>query len=220
MGCPVAVNYRSDADAAKETLALVERAGSEGIVVEGDVSDASAVEAMFDHVEDALGRVAILVNNAGLRRDGLGLRITDEMWAEVVATNLTGAFACSRRALRSMIPSRWGRIVNVASVAGLRGSVGQANYAAAKAGLIGVTRTLAREVARKDVTVNAVAPGLVDTDLTSGLSERRRDELIAEIPAGRAGTPEEIAEVVAFLSSEQAAYITGAVVVADGGMTA
>lgn len=219
-GAAVAVNYRSDAEAAKETLALIERAGGEGIVVEGDVRDPAAIDVMFGRIEDALGPVGILVNNAGLRRDGLGLRITDGMWDEVIQTNLSGAFGCARRALRTMVRSRWGRIVNVASVAGLHGSIGQTNYAAAKAGLIGMTRTLAREVGRKDVTVNAVAPGLVDTDLTSGLPGRRRDELIAEIPAGRAGTTEEIAEVIAFLCSEEAAYINGAVVVADGGMTA
>lgn len=219
-GTAVAVNYRSSPDAAKDTLSLVQGAGGEGMVVEADVTATSAVVSMFDQVEEALGPVAILVNNAGLRRDGLGARITDDMWDEVVATNLSAAFACSRRALRTMIGARWGRIVNVSSVAGLRGSIGQANYAAAKAGLIGLTRTFAREVGRKNITVNAVAPGLVDTELTSGLSEARRTELISEIPARRAGTAEEIAEVVAFLCSEQAAYVNGAVVVADGGMTA
>ena len=219
-GFAVAVNYRERMDAAKETLALIEGAGGEGMVVEADVTERSGVPPLFDRVEDALGPVAVLVNNAGLRRDGLGVRMTDQMWDDVLATNLSGAFACSRRALRSMLRRGWGRIVNVASVAGLRGSPGQANYSAAKAGLIGLSRTLAREVARKNITVNVVAPGLIETDLTSGLSDGRKKELVAEIPLGRAGTPEEVAEVVAFLCSEQAAYVTGAVVVADGGMTA
>ena len=219
-GWAVAINYRSDAEAAKETLELVEAAGAEGIVVQGDVSRPDQVEAMFSHVEDALGAVGVLVNNAGVRADTLGARMSDEAWAEVLDTNLTGAFACCRRALRSMIRQRGGRIVNVASVAALRGSPGQANYSAAKAGLVGLTRSLAREVARTNVTVNAIAPGLIDTDLTISLTPQQRQQLVAEIPMGRAGTPEEIAHLIGFLCSDQASYITGAVLVADGGMTA
>jgi len=219
-GFEVAINYRSDAEAAKETLDLVEEAGAEGIVVQGDVSRLEEVEAMFGHVEDALGAVGVLVNNAGVRADTLGARMSDQAWAEVLDTNLTGAFACCRRALRSMIRHRWGRIVNVASVAALRGSPGQANYSAAKAGLVGLTRSLAREVARTNVTINAIAPGLIDTDLTISLTPQQRQQLVAEIPMGRAGTPEEIAHLIAFLCSDQASYITGAVLVADGGMTA
>jgi 3-oxoacyl-[acyl-carrier protein] reductase len=219
-GLPVAVNYRDRIDSAKETLSLIEEAGGEGIVVEADVTDRAAIESMFEQVEDALGPIGVLVNNAGVRKDTLGVRMSDDMWDDVLATNLSGAFACSRRALRTMIRERWGRIVNVSSVAGVHGSVGQSNYSAAKAGLIGLTRTLAREVARKNITVNAVAPGLVDTDLTNTLSEARRQELIAEIPMGRAGTSEEVAQLIAFLCSDDAAYVTGTVVVADGGMTA
>jgi 3-oxoacyl-[acyl-carrier protein] reductase len=219
-GFLVAVNYRTGIDAAKETLSLIEESGGEGIVIEADVTDRAAIESMFEQVEDALGPVGVLVNNAGVRKDTLGVRMSDDMWDEVLATNLTGAFTCSRRALRTMIRERWGRMVNVSSVAGVHGSVGQGNYSAAKAGLVGLTRTLAREVARKNITVNAVAPGLVDTDLTSTLSETRRQELIAEIPMGRAGTSEEIAQLIAFLCSDDASYVTGTVVVADGGMTA
>ncbi len=219
-GFAVAVNCRDRIDSAKETLALVEEAGGEGVVVEADVTDRTSIGPLFDHVEDALGPITVLVNNAGARRDALAVRITDQMWDDVLATNLSAAFACSRRALRTMLPRRYGRIVNVASVAGLHGSSGQANYSAAKAGLIGLTRTLAREVARKNITVNAVAPGLIDTDLTSDLSDERKKELVAEIPMGRVGTTEEVGQVVAFLCSEQATYVTGAVVVADGGMTA
>lgn len=219
-GFAIAVNYRDRIDSAKETLGLIEDAGGEGIVVQADVTDRAGVGPMFDHIEDALGPVGVLVNNAGVRRDTLGVRMSDEMWDDVLSTNLSAAFTCCRRALRTMVRERWGRIVNVASVAGLHGSAGQVNYSAAKAGLIGLSRTLAREVARKNITVNAVAPGLIATELTSGLSPEREKELVAEIPMGRAGTAQEVAEVISFLCSEQAAYVTGAVVVADGGMTA
>jgi 3-oxoacyl-[acyl-carrier protein] reductase len=217
---PVAVNYRARVDEAKETLSLVEEEGGEGIVVEADVTDPSRVEAMFDRVEDALGSVSILVNNAGIRSDALTARMSDEAWNEVVQTSLFGTFVCSRRALRAMIRARWGRIVNIASVAGVHGNPGQVNYGAAKGGVIGLTRSLAREVARKSITVNAVAPGLVHTDLTATLTDERTNEILSEIPMGRAGTPEEIAHLVTFLCSERASYVTGAVVMADGGMTA
>lgn len=219
-GHRVAINYRSSIEEAKETLVSVEELGGEGILVEGDVRDVSSIGSMFDHVEEALGPVGILVNNAGIRADGLAPRMSDDAWDEVISTNLTGAFGCSRRAARSMIRNGWGRIVNVSSVAGIRGSAGQSNYSAAKAGLIGLTRSLARELARKNITVNAVAPGLIGTDLTVSLSEQRTRALVSEIPLGRPGTPEEIADVISFLCSEHTAYVTGAVLVADGGMTA
>lgn len=219
-GAHVAVNYCSDPDRAKETLQFVEQAGSDGILVEGDVRDRAQVEVMFDHVEASLGPVTILINNAGIRRDGLGIRMSDDAWDDVVATSLTGAFNCSRRALRSMVRSRWGRIVNVSSVAGLRGSPGQTNYCAAKAGLIGLTRSLAREVASKSITVNAVAPGLIRTDLTNGLSPQQTDHLLESVPMQRPGTSEEVAHLIGFLASPEAGYITGAVITADGGMTA
>lgn len=219
-GFAVAVNYRTDAEEAKETLRAIEMIGAEGMVVEADVRDSDEVETMFARVEDSLGHLGVLVNNAGVRADALGARMSLDQWRSVLDTNLTGAFVCTKRALRAMVRERWGRIVNVASVAAMRGSPGQANYSAAKAGLIGLTRSLAREVARKNVTVNAVAPGLIHTDLTGSLTPEQRERLIDQIPMGRAGTAEEIAEVVAFLTSEEAAYITGAVVVADGGMTA
>ena len=217
---PVAVNYRSGAEEAKETLSLIEAHGGEGVAVQADVTDAAAIEEMFDRVEEALGPVSVLVNNAGVRADHLHLGMTDDQWARVIQTNLFGAFACSRRALRSMIRNRWGRIVNITSVAGVHGSPGQVNYSAAKAGLIGMTRTLAQEVASRSITVNAVAPGYVQTDLTSALSAERTQQLIDQIPLRRAGTPEEIANVVEFLCSEGSSYVTGAVVVADGGMVA
>lgn len=217
---PVVVNYRSREQDAKETLALVEDAGGRGIAARADVTDPREVEALFRQAEEAWGPVSILVNNAGIRSDALAIRMSDEEWTAVVQTSLFGAFACARRGLRSMLRARWGRIVNVASVAGIQGSAGQVNYSAGKAGLIGLTRSLAREVAAKSITVNAVAPGLVLTDLTAGLADEQSEELLRRIPMGRTGTPQEIASLVAFLCSEESSYVTGAVVVADGGMAA
>ena len=216
----LALNYNTSVEEAKATLSDIENGGGEGIVVQADVRDRAAVDEMFEETEEALGPVAVLVNNAGIRRDALAVRISDEDWDDVLATNLTGAFTCTRRALRSMIRQRFGRIVNVTSVAGVRGSAGQANYCAAKAGLIGLTRSLAREVARKNITVNAIAPGLVETELTTSLGSDSYAELVRKIPMGRAATPEEIAAAVSFLCSDAATYVNGAVLMADGAMTA
>ena len=217
---PVAVNYRTRADEAKETLRLLEAGGGEGIAVQADVRDVSAVDAMFAEVEEALGPVGVLVNNAGCRSDALAARLGDDAWREVIDTNLGGTFSCSRRALRPMLRAGWGRIVNVSSVAGIRGNPGQANYSAAKAGVIGLTKSLAREVARKGITVNAVAPGLVETELVATLDDAQRGALLEIIPAGRAGTPEEVAAAVVFLCSPEAAYVNGSILTVDGGMTA
>jgi 3-oxoacyl-[acyl-carrier protein] reductase len=219
-GHPVAINHRASADDAKETLTAIEGAGGEAVIVQADVAAAPQVDAMFDEVEDRLGAVSILINNAGIRRDALALRMRDDDWDEVLRTNLSGAFICARRALRPMVRERWGRIVNVTSVAGLRGIPGQANYCAAKAGLIGLTKALAAETAKRGITVNAVAPGLVDTELTRSLSPERFAELESFVASGRAGTPEDIAGVVAFLCSDEAAYINGSVLPIDGAMTA
>lgn len=216
----VVVNHSSSLEEAKEVVGEIEAAGGEAMSVQADVSDPGQVAAMFEQIEDAFGEVSILVNNAGIRRDGLALRMKDADWTDVIGVNLSGAFFCARRALRPMIRRRWGRIVNVASVAGLRGSAGQANYCASKAGLIGLTQALAREVAGKDVTVNAVAPGLVETRLTTSLDEARYAEIVHSIPAGRSGTPDEVAAAIAFLCSDAAAYTNGAVLVTDGAMTA
>jgi 3-oxoacyl-[acyl-carrier protein] reductase len=219
-GFAIAVNYSKSADEAKETASLVEQRGGEAHCVQADVSDGSQVGRMFDEVEDLLGPVDVLVNNAGIRRDSLAIAMSDEEWTDVLGANLYGTFACSRRALRPMIKARSGRIVNIASVAGLRGSPGQANYAAAKSGVIALTKTLAREVGSRGVTVNAIAPGLVSTELTADMSPKQVEALTAETPGGRAGTPEEIASLVAYLCSEQAKYVNGSVFVMDGGLTA
>ena len=219
-GHRVAVNFKHQDHEAKQTLALVEEAGGEGMVVQADVSRSYEVARCFDEVAAELGPVAVLVNNAGVRHDGLGVRITDAAWREVMATCLDGTFYCCRQALRSMLVTRAGRIVNVASVAALRGSPGQANYSAAKAGIIGLTRTLAREVSGKGITVNAVAPGLIDTDLTASLNEKQRSALIEQVPALRAGDVSDVAAAVAWLCSDDAAYVTGSVLTTDGGMTA
>ena len=219
-GHPVAVNYRSDEEGAKETLEAIHAEGGEGFSVQGDVSDPNDVSRLFDDVEEALGPVGVLVNNAGMRKDGLAVRMSEEDFEAVVRTNLTGAFSCTKRALRQMLKARSGRIVNIASVAGLRGSPGQSNYAAAKAGLIGLTKTLAAEVAARNITVNAVAPGPVETELTASLSEKAWEALIEAVPQKRAATAAEVAGAVAYLCSDAAAHVTGTVLVIDGGMTA
>ncbi|HEX2235704.1 MAG TPA: beta-ketoacyl-ACP reductase [Actinomycetota bacterium] len=218
-GHPVAVNYMTRGDDAKETLALVEDAGGEGVVVRADVGDPKDIQRAFAEVEEALGAVQVLVNNAGVRADGLMLSMSDESWEDVLRVNLSGTFYCCRRALKSMLRARWGRIVNISSVAGLRASPGQVNYSAAKAGVIGLTKTLAKEVASKGITVNAVAPGLIETELVTDIAGDRLDKWIDEIPVRRRGTPEEIAHTVRFLCSEEAAYVTGGVFVTDGGLT-
>jgi 3-oxoacyl-[acyl-carrier protein] reductase len=219
-GHSVAVNYSTSAEEAKETLRLVEDAGAEGICVQADVGDPEEVKRCFSEIEEALGPVVALVNNAGIRADGLALSMSDEAWDRVIRTNLYGTFACTRRALKGMLRARFGRIVNVSSVVALNGSPGQANYAAAKAGVIGLTKTLAREVASKGITVNALALGLIATDLTTNLPGERFDALVEQVPQKRPGEPEDVAGLAAWLCSKEASYVTGSVFVIDGGMTA
>ena len=190
--------------------------GRTGGDVRADVGDPEAVVAAFDEIEAQRGPVLVLVNNAGLRRDGLTIRMSPEDWQAVIDTNLSGAFHCTRRALGSMLKARWGRIVNVSSVAAVHANPGQANYAASKAGLLALTGTVAREMARKGITCNAVTPGVVETDMTADIV----DDLLPLVPAGRVGQPEDVAAAISFLCSEEAAYVNGAVLAVDGGLAA
>jgi len=214
-GWPVRVNYREDEEGAREVVARIEAEGGAAEARPGDVAEATAVESLLH--ADQHGPVLVLVNNAGLRRDGLAPQLGDEEWARVLEVNLTGAFRTIRAALPPMLRARFGRIVNVASVVGLRANAGQANYAAAKAGAIGMTKTVAAEVARRGITVNAVAPGFVETKLTEGVIDERA---IAAIPARRAGRPEEVAACIRFLVSPEASYVTGTTLTVDGGLSA
>jgi 3-oxoacyl-[acyl-carrier protein] reductase len=215
-GWPVAINYRADRDGGEQVVDEIVAGRGRAVLAPADVCVPRQVEELFEGVEAALGPVLVLVNNAGVRADGLAPRLDDESWSRVMETNLSGAFRATRRALVPMIRARFGRVVSVASVVGPRANAGQANYAASKAGLIGFTKTVAVEVARRGVTVNAVAPGLIDTQLTTDV----REQLLADVPAGRAGSPEDVAACVRFLASEQAGYVTGTTLTVDGGMSA
>lgn len=217
-GNSVGVCFGHDEEGASKTAEAVGAAGGQALVVQADVADPAAVGAAFDTVESELGRVELLVANAGITRDGLFMRMTDDQWGTVLRTNLDGAFHAIRRAAPGMLRSRFGRIVTVGSVVGLSGAGGQANYAAAKAGLIGLTRAVARELGSRNVTANLVAPGPITTAMTDALSEDRRQEMSSLVPLGRFGTPEEVASVVAFLCSDAAGYVSGAIIPVDGGM--
>jgi 3-oxoacyl-[acyl-carrier protein] reductase len=216
-GWAVGVNFRSSEGPARELAEQIEAEGGRARPVQADVADPEAVEGLFAALEEAFGPVLVLVNNAGVRADGLAPQLEDDEWQRVLDTNLTAAFRTTRRALRPMIRARFGRVVNMASVVGPHANPGQSNYAAAKAGLIGMTRTVAAEVARRGVTVNAVAPGFIETEMTAGLD---LEGALGEVPARRAGRPEEVAACVRFLASEQAAYVTGTTLFVDGGLTA
>ncbi len=208
-----------NADRLQAMKAQIEAAGGQASVCSCDVTDAAALNHAIEAVADQHKRLDILVNNAGITRDTLLLRMTDEQFDEVIATNLRSAFVACRAAVRAMMRGKWGRIVNISSVAGLVGNAGQANYAAAKSGLIGLTRSLAKEMAPKNITANVVAPGFIETDMTEGLPDKVKDFARAATPLGRFGQAQEIAAAVAFLASEQASYITGQVLAVDGGMT-
>ncbi|WP_028061999.1 3-oxoacyl-ACP reductase FabG [Solirubrobacter soli] len=216
-GWNVAVNYRSDPDGAQAVIDAIKEAGGNAQGFQADVAGGDS-KALLKQVEDAFGGPVLgLVNNAGVARDNIALQLTDEDWDVVIGTNLSPAFRLTRDALRSMIKARYGRVVNIASVVGPRANAGQSNYAAAKAGLIGMTKTIAAEVARRGVTVNAVAPGFISTDMTADLAT---DEIVKAIPARRQGTPEEVAAAVRFLASDDASYVTGTTLYVDGGMSA
>ena len=224
-GWSVGVNYRRDREGAEVVAASIEEGGGTAMALGADVADAAAADEMLARVTDEFGPVLVLINNAGMTADNLSMRLSDEDWCRVLDVNLTGAFRLTREALGPMMRQRYGRVINVSSVVGLRANPGQANYAASKAGLIAFTRTVAAEVARRGVTVNAVAPGLIETELTRDFTGNGSDSngssvLLDAIPARRTGTPEEVAACIRFLASDEAAYVTGAVLPIDGGMSA
>ncbi len=219
LGARVIINYVTHAVAAQETLATIKDAGGEATAMCFDVADAPATAAAFNAIFDEFSRIDILVNNAGIVRDGLLLRMKEEDWERVIEIDLTGVFHCSKAAIRPMMRQRGGRIVNITSVIGIIGNSGQANYAAAKAGVIGLTKALAREVASRGITVNAVAPGFIETEMTQGLPAETKAELLRQIPLARWGTPQDVADCVGFLVSARASYITGQVIQVNGGLS-
>lgn len=217
-GMNLVINYRGNSAAAEETERLCRELGAEVLLVQGDVSRAEDCEKLAAQAKEAFGRVDVLVNNAGITRDGLLARMTEEDFRAVLDVNLVGPWNMMKAVNRIMMKQRYGRIVNLSSITGLMGNMGQTNYAAAKAGILGMTKSYAREVASRGITVNAVAPGFIDTDMTEAMPEGAKDKIITGIPMGRTGKPEDVAETVAFLASEQAGYITGEVLRVDGGM--
>ena len=223
-GASVGINYRNNADLADRVIDEIRAAGGEALRVPGDVSDENAAEAVVKTTADRLGRLDILVNNAGINRDRLVMRMTAEDWDEVLSVNLRGTFLPTRFAIPLMVRQRYGRIINVSSVVGLSGNPGQANYAASKAGQVGMTKAIAREVASRNITVNAVAPGFIQVGesggMTGDLTDEQRTQVLARVPAGRFGSPEDVASAVTYLASRGAGYITGQVFTIDGGMTA
>ena len=217
-GAAVAINYAGNIKAAEAVQAEIVGNGGRAVIVKADVSDAEAVEAMIETVINEYGTIDILVNNAGITRDGLLIRMKQQDWDAVINTNLSGIFNCTKSVAKLMMKKRAGKIVNMASVVGLTGNVGQTNYSAAKAGVIGFTKSLARELAARGVTVNAVAPGCIATDMTAVIPDKAKENLVNNIPLGKMGKPEDVADTVLFLVSDMAAYITGQVINVDGGM--
>lgn len=217
-GATVVVNYNSRADAANEVVAEIEASGGKASAIQANVSILDEANALIKATTDLYGQVDILVNNAGTTRDTLLMSMKEEDWDTVINTNLKSAWNCSKAAVRSMIRKRYGRIINITSVSGMMGNPGQTNYSASKAGMIGLTMSLAREVAERNITVNAVAPGYIPTDLTNSLDEKLKEGLVSIIPMKRFGTVEEVAKAVAFLASDDATYITGHVLTVDGGL--
>jgi 3-oxoacyl-[acyl-carrier protein] reductase len=217
-GADVSVNYRSDGSAAQDTVRQLESAGVRAVAVQADVGIADDVQRMVSTTSESLGPIQILVNNAGISADMLTMRLSEEDWDRVLDTDLKGAFLVTKAILRPMIRQRWGRIINIASVVGFVGNAGQSSYAAAKAGLIGFSKSVAREVATRNITVNVVAPGLIDTDMTDRLTDEIRTWMLDQVPMGKPGRAEDVASAVAFLASDDASYMTGQTLKVDGGM--
>ena len=217
-GVQVAVNYISNQEAADEVVKLIEKQGASAVAVQGDVTKRAEVERIFTTTAETLGPVEILVNNAGIISDSLLMRMSDEDWDSVIDLDLRSIFLCTREAIRTMLRNKWGRIINIGSVVGLRGNSGQANYAAAKAGMVGFTQSIAKEVASRNITVNCVAPGYVETDIVEDLPVDLKQSIMDRVPVGRFGYPEEIAGMVGFLASEAASYVTGQAIAVDGGL--
>lgn len=217
-GADVAVNYAGSEKAAQEVAEEIRAMGRRALVVQADVSDADAVQQMVAAVVKEFGRIDILVNNAGITRDGLLMRMKDEDWEAVLKTNLTGVYNCTKAVTKGMMKQRYGRIINMTSVVGVTGNAGQANYAAAKAGVIGLTKSTAKELASRAITANAIAPGFIESDMTAGLPEKNKQEMAAAIPLAKFGQPADVAQAVVFLASDWASYITGQTLHVDGGM--
>ena len=217
-GHSVAVNYSTNDSAAAEVVDMISVAGGTAIAVQADVGETDAVAEMFAEIEQRLGRVAILVNNAGITRDDLLMRMGPEAWDDVIQTNLRSVYLCTRTAMRGMLRLKWGRIISVSSVSGISGNPGQANYAASKAAIIGFSKSVAREIGSRNITVNVVAPGFIETDMTEQLGNEVAERVIENVALGRLGKPEEIAAAVGYLASDDAAYVTGQTLVVDGGL--
>jgi len=217
-GASVIVNYNGSKDRADEVVEMISAAGGKAIAVKADVDKAEEIARLFEEAQAAFGRIDILVNNAGITRDNLILKMSEEEYDTVLDTNLKGAFLCMKHAAKIMLRQKNGRIINISSISGIAGNAGQANYCAAKAGLIGLTKSLAKELGSRGITVNAVAPGFIETEMTEKLSEQVKEGMLAQIPLKRAGSVKDIAEAVAFLASERAAYITGQTLSVNGGM--
>ncbi len=218
LGASVAVNYTSNSAAAEETVKEITGSGGKAIAIAANVAQAQQANTLIESAAEQFGTVHILVNSAGITRDGLLMRMKDEEWQQVIQTNLTGVFNCTRAVSRIMLKQRWGRIVNISSIVGIKGNAGQANYCASKAGVIGFTKAAAKELGSRGITVNAIAPGYIQTDMTGKLPQSARDEMLSRVLLGRPGRPEDVAWLAAFLSSDLSSYITGQIISVDGGI--